>query len=78
MRIRDTRPTVVQVTMTRAELSILMAAARMAHDVLLHDPRAPQAGRDALAAVLRGYDAARDRRATDPATTRAPVSPGPS
>jgi hypothetical protein len=58
MRLRETRPGAFEMTATRAELTALMAAARMTLELLRTDPRAPAAGRDLLAAVLRDYDAA--------------------
>lgn len=70
MRVREVRPGVVEVTASRAELSALMAGARMALDVLQADPRAPADGRDLLAAVLHDYDAALARPPAPPAVTR--------
>ena len=61
MRITDTRPSVVTVTATRAELATLVAGARMALDLMHRDPGAPPTARDALARVLDDYGAALGR-----------------
>ena len=58
MRVREVREGVIEVTATRAELSALVAGARMALDLLTADPNAPAAGRDLLAATIRDYDTA--------------------
>jgi len=61
----------MQVTATRTELSVLMAAARMTLDLLEQDPNSPQAGSRLLADVLGVYDAAclqaSPQRTPDPA-----------
>lgn len=64
MRIRELRPDVVEATATRAELTAVMAAARLALDLLQVDPHAPVEGCDLLAGVLRDYDAAVARMST--------------
>ncbi len=58
MRITDTRPNVLVVTATRAELATLAAGARMALDLMHRDPTAPEAPRAALARTLDDYAAA--------------------
>lgn len=70
------RPHVVTVTATRAELAALAAAARMALDVLEHDPDAPAAPRALVRRVLDDYDAAIGRTAQGgiPCTSRSSTS----
>jgi Putative mono-oxygenase ydhR len=58
MRIVAVTGNVVTVAATREELSLLVATARMALDVVTVDPAAPKAARDRLASVLRDYDTA--------------------
>ena len=58
MRIDQTRPNVLAVTATRAELALLTAGARIALEVIRADPTTPAASLDALERVLRDYDAA--------------------
>lgn len=57
MRVVAATGNVVTATATRQELSLLVAAARMALDVVTVDPAAPRAAQDRLASVLRDYDA---------------------
>ena len=58
MRIEETRPNVLTLTATRQEISTLVAAARLACDILRQDPHAPADAAEAVAALLRDYDAA--------------------
>lgn len=58
MRILALTENVVTMAATRQELSVLVAAARMALDVVSSDPEAPQAARNRLASVLHDYDTA--------------------
>jgi hypothetical protein len=58
MRIDQTRPDVLAVTATRAELALLAAAARVALDVIRVDPGTSSASLGALERVLGDYDAA--------------------
>jgi hypothetical protein len=58
VRITGTRPNVVVVTATRAELATLAAGARMALDLMHRDPAAPAGPRAALARALDDYEAA--------------------
>lgn len=62
MRIVAATANVVTIAATRQELGVLIAAARMALDVVSADADAPPAARDRLAAVLHDYDAALDTR----------------
>jgi hypothetical protein len=58
MKILTVTGNIVNVTATRQELSLLVAAARMALDFVTADPAAPKAAQDRLALVLRDYDTA--------------------
>jgi hypothetical protein len=61
MKIEHPRENVFTVTATSQELSALIAAARMALDVMLDDPNAPDAAVRLLERVLADYDAAIQR-----------------
>jgi hypothetical protein len=61
MRLEQTRPNVFRLTATSSELSALIAAARMALDVMRDDPNAPPETVELVKGVLGDYDAARDR-----------------
>ncbi len=56
MRITRTRPGVVTLVATSAELSTLAAGARMALSLLQADPAAPAEAAAQLARVLEDYD----------------------
>lgn len=56
MRITRTRPGVVTLVATSAELSTLAAGARMALSLLRADPAAPADAAAQLARVLEDYD----------------------
>jgi hypothetical protein len=61
VKLEQIRPNVFRLTGTSGELSALVAAARMALDVMRDDPNAPPETVEAVERVLRDYDAARDR-----------------
>lgn len=58
MRVEQARENVFTVTATSQELSALIAAARMALDMMRGDPSAPAEPVEALQRILRDYDAA--------------------
>lgn len=58
MKVARTRANVLTLTATSQELSALIAAGRLALDVMKSDPRAPREAMELLAGVLRDYDAA--------------------
>jgi hypothetical protein len=58
MRIVAITGNVVRVEAARQELSVLVAAARMALDVVMADPAAPKDASERLRSVLRDYDRA--------------------
>ena len=58
MKVARIRENVFDVTATSQELSALVAAARMAFEAMLDDPRAPEEGVRLLERVLADYDAA--------------------
>jgi len=59
--LEQVRPNVFQLTATSSELSALVAAARMALDVMRGDPSAPPETVELVEGVLDDYDSARDR-----------------
>ena len=61
MKLEEIRPNVFRLTATSGELSALVAAARMALDVMRDDPHAPAETVEHVGRVLRDYDAALDR-----------------
>ncbi len=61
MKVEQARPNVFTVTATSQELSALVAAARMALDMMRGDPQAPPEPVEALERILRDYDAALQR-----------------
>jgi hypothetical protein len=61
VRVERTRENIFTVTATSQELSALVAAARMARDVMLDDPHAPVEAIRLLERVLADYDAAIQR-----------------
>lgn len=66
MRIERGRENVLTVTATNQELSLLVAAARMAYEAMQSAPEPPPAeALEALRRVLSEFDAARERLATD-------------
>jgi len=64
VRIEPLRENVLQVTATRQELAVLVAAARMALEAMRRDPDAPQDALDLLGRVVADYDAAASDRGT--------------
>ncbi len=58
MKLERVRENAFTVTATSQELSALIAAARMALDAMLGDPRAPAEAVRLLERVLADYDAA--------------------
>jgi hypothetical protein len=65
MKVERVRPNVFSLTLTSRELSALVAAGRMARDVMLDDPRAPADALELLTSVLRDYDRALERLGED-------------
>jgi hypothetical protein len=61
MKLEQIRPNVFRLTATSGELSALVAAARMALDIMRDDPYAPAETVEHVERVLSDYDAARDR-----------------
>jgi hypothetical protein len=61
MKLEQIRPNVFRLTATSGELSALVAAARMALDVMRGDPNAPAETVEHVDRVLTDYDAARNR-----------------
>jgi hypothetical protein len=61
VKLEQVRPNVFTLTVAGPELSALIAAGRMALDVMEHDPNAPPEVRELLTRVLSDYDAARGR-----------------
>jgi len=67
VRIRQERENVFTVTATSQELSVLVAAARMALDAMRAAPDPPPAAAVGLLdGVLRDYEEARERMAREP------------
>jgi hypothetical protein len=58
MKVERARANVFTLTATSQELSALIAAARVALEVMESDPRAPREARELLGRVVRDYDAA--------------------
>jgi hypothetical protein len=58
MKVERVRPNVFGVTATSQELSALIAAGRLAAEVMRADPSAPPEALDRLERVLRDYDRA--------------------
>jgi hypothetical protein len=58
VKVVQIRPDAFQVTATRRELGALVAAARMAVDVMRADPDAPKDAISLLEGVLADWDAA--------------------
>jgi hypothetical protein len=56
MKVARTRANVFTLTATSQELSALIAAGRLALEVMASDPRAPRDAKELLAGVLRDYD----------------------
>lgn len=58
MRVLEINGNVITLAATRGELGTIVAAARMALDMVIADAAAPPAAGDRLSAVLRDYDTA--------------------
>jgi hypothetical protein len=58
VKVEQTRTNVFTLTATSQELSALVAAARMALDMMRGNPQAPSEPTQALERILRDYDAA--------------------
>jgi hypothetical protein len=56
VKVVQLRANVFQVTVTGPELSALIAAGRLAADMMRGDPAAPREALDLLERVLRDYD----------------------
>jgi hypothetical protein len=67
VRVARTRENVFELTASGQELSVLVAAARMALDAMRTDPRAPGEAVALLARVLDDFDRARERLEPGPA-----------
>jgi hypothetical protein len=61
VKVERTRENAFTVTATTQELAALVAAARMALDAMLDDPRAPDEAVRLLERVVADYDRARER-----------------
>lgn len=61
MKLEQTRPNVFRLTANGSELSALVAAARMALDLMRGDSNAPPETLQTVERVLTDFDAARDR-----------------
>ncbi len=61
MKLRRERENVFTLTLTGQELSGLIAAARMAQEVVAQDPHAPDQAQALLDRLLDDFDAARER-----------------
>jgi hypothetical protein len=61
VKVEQTRANVFTLTATSQELSALVAAARMALDMMRGDPQAPPEPIQALERILSDYDAALGR-----------------
>jgi hypothetical protein len=58
MKVEQVRPNVFALTATSQEISALVAAARMAAELMEQDPRAPAEALELVRGVLRDWDAA--------------------
>lgn len=74
MRIVSADRSVITITATRHEITTIVAAARMALDLINADVNAPADARFQLTRALRQYDAA-IARATTTANGSTPVAP---
>ena len=74
VKVDRPRPNVYSLTGTRQELGALVAAARMALDILRADPEAPKSAIPLLEGVLADWDAALAREG--PGDESPPAPPG--
>ena len=58
VKLVQTRPNAFTLTATSQELSALVAAARLTHDAMSADPKAPPESLELLGRVLADFDAA--------------------
>ncbi len=72
MKVVQLRGNVFEVTATGQELSALIAAGRLAADVMRGDPTAPREALDLLERVLRDYDQALARLRKEDGRPRRP------
>jgi len=72
LKVVQLRPNVFEVTATGQELSALIAAGRLAVDVMRGDPAAPREALDLLESVLRDYDSALARLRKEDGRPRRP------
>jgi hypothetical protein len=72
MKMERLRGNVFAVTATGQELSALIAACRLAADVMRSDPAAPREALDLLERVLRDYDRALARLPREDGRPRRP------
>jgi hypothetical protein len=77
MKVSVARSNVFTLTATSQELTALIAAGRMALDLMERDPAAPPEARELLARVLADYDAALARLHTDGGRSSRPPSGSP-
>jgi hypothetical protein len=71
VKVEQPRPNVYSMTGTRQELGALVAAARMAVDVLRADPNAPKGAIPLIEGVLADWDAALAREPPEPGDSSA-------
>jgi hypothetical protein len=72
MKVERLRPNVFSLTGTSQEISALIAAGRMAVELMRADPRAPREALELLERVLDDYDAALARLRNEDGRTRRP------
>jgi hypothetical protein len=72
VKVEQLRANVFAVTATAQELSALIAAGRLAADVMRGDPAAPREALDLLEHVLRDYDQALARLRKEDGRPRRP------
>jgi hypothetical protein len=80
VKVTQVRSNAYSLTGTRQELGALVAAARMAVDVMRADPRAPREALGLLESVLADWDAAIGREGREGAPPPGPLldaDPGP-
>lgn len=65
MKLAQPRPNVFTLKATHHELATLVAAARMAHELMREDPKAPREIVETLDRILKEYDEALRRLSPD-------------
>ena len=73
MKVAQLRPNVYSLTASRQEIGALVAAARMAVEMMRADPRAPQDAIGLLEGVLADWDAAIAREGREGAPRPGPL-----